>query len=67
MLNVQTFATPALIRVIEESERKHDRYRILKNLPSRWQSVAMEEPRWVPRPNLPMTTWFRFMLLEPEI
>ncbi len=63
---VSRFRSSHQIRIIEERERNPDRYRILKNLPSRWQAVAMEETRWVPRPNLPMTTWLRFMLLEPK-
>ena len=54
------------IRLIEGSERSPSAIRILKKLPRRWRSVAMEEPKWVGDTPPRTSTWLRFMLLTPK-
>ncbi len=54
------------IRIIEEVARDASRYRILKKLPRSWRSVAVEETRWIGRKSSRMTTWMRYMVLDPK-
>ncbi|MGD0497929.1 MAG: hypothetical protein ABSC23_05775 [Bryobacteraceae bacterium] len=54
------------IRIIEEAVRNPSRYRILRTLPRRWQSVAIQETRFLQNMPSRMTVWLRFMLLDPK-
>ncbi|MGO8787574.1 MAG: hypothetical protein ACLQVL_09350 [Terriglobia bacterium] len=63
---VSRFRGSHQIRIIEEAARDPSRYRILKKLPPSWQSVAIQETKWVPGPSSRTITWLRFMLLDPK-
>jgi hypothetical protein len=53
------------IRIIEEADRNPSRYRILRKLPRSWQSVAVQETKWISSTSR-TTTWLRFMVLDPK-
>jgi hypothetical protein len=63
---IARFAATHDIRVVEESRRDVDRYRILKYLPAGWRSVAIEEGKWTEDSGGETSTWLRFMLLTPK-
>ncbi len=63
---ISRFRDSHRIRIIEESDRDPARYRILKKLPRSWQSIAIEETRWVTRKSSRTSTLLRFMLLDPK-
>lgn len=63
---IQRFRDSHNIRIIEETDRNPNRYRILKKLPRSWRSIAIEEAKWIPRKSARTTTWLRFMLLDPK-
>ncbi len=54
------------IRIIEEGRRDPSLYRILKQLPRGWRSVAIEEAKWIGDQPPRTTTWLRFMQLTPK-
>jgi hypothetical protein len=54
------------IRLIEGGERNPSAIRILKKLPQRWRSVAMEEAKWVGDRPPRTSTSLRFMWLTPK-
>jgi hypothetical protein len=54
------------ITIIEEADRHPSRYRILKKLPRSWRPVAIEETRWIPAESSRISTWLRFMVLDPK-
>jgi hypothetical protein len=64
---VDRFKQTHVVRMIEEKRRDPSLYRIVKQLPPRWRSVALEETKWICKePLLRTTTWLRFMLLTPK-
>ena len=64
---VDRFKESHKVLIIEERPRDPAMYRILKQLPSLWRSVAIEEAKWIcDMPPLRTTTWLRFMLLTPR-
>jgi hypothetical protein len=64
---ISRFRDSHKIRIIEEVDRDPSRYRILKKLPRSWRSVAVEEKRWIGRGSSRITTWMRFMVLDPKV
>jgi len=66
-LLVDRFKESHAVRIIEERSRDPSLYRILKQLPSHWRSVAIEEAKWISEASKPRTTTsLRFMLLTPR-
>lgn len=63
---VSRFRDSHEIRIIEERERDPSRYRILKRLPARWRSAAMQEVKWIPGKSSLITASLRFMSLDPK-
>jgi|SRR5579864_479058 len=63
---VRRFRDSHQIRIIQEQGRHPSRYRILKRLPKRWRSLAIEEVKWIPGNPSPIATSLRFMLLDPK-
>lgn len=63
---VERFHKSHKITMIEEGDRNPARYRILKELPRAWQSIAVEENRWMPGKSSQIPVALRFMVCEPK-
>jgi hypothetical protein len=63
---VSRFRNSHRIRIVEETVRDANRYRVLRALPKRWRNVAIQEARWVPgdRKDTILTS-IRFLVLDP--
>jgi hypothetical protein len=63
---ISRFKESHTIKLIEENRRDPSGYRILRALPRRWRSIAIEEIKWISDLPPRITTWLRFMLLTPK-
>jgi hypothetical protein len=63
---VSRFRNSHRIRIVEETVRDADRYRVLRALPKRWRNVAIQEARWIPGNRAgTILTSIRFLVLDP--
>jgi hypothetical protein len=63
---VHRFRESHKIRIIDGTGRDPSRYLALKRFSPRWQSISIEDVRWIPRTPLRIVFGARFMLLTPR-